>query len=680
MDDPLQVDQSTSRRGKAVALGGLAVQCLLTAGMAALTAWSGTGTLSAATWHMLGGIPIWIMLAIVYGQQEIERREELAAEKLAQGDSAALFGEVSDELQRARQRLTTVVAYGLPGTSFLVGGYLVGMGAVLLWRGLAAWSAGGSEPGLGPRSVGMMFAAGAIAFVAFVAGRWISGCARMAAWRMLRGGASYLMSCFLVAVLVLVAAAAVALADDSRFLRLVSLAVPAVMLAVGSEILFTSVLEAYRPRRPGELPRPAFDSRLLGLLTAPESLGEVVGELIRYQFGVEVSGSWFYRLLARSLVPLSLLGVAVLLALSCLVVVGSDEEGVMLRFGAIRGGPRGPGIRLKLPWPIETAETHPTRRVLQLTVSSNLGDRDVDGDSLLWRTGDDRLEQIGKEYYPTALAAAAGGGGLAVLQAEVVVEYRVRDLVDFLETAAAPEAALRVIAQQETSRYFVSRDLPSLMSRGRTEGGLELAKAIQARADTLDLGLEIVDAAITSLKPPGGSVARAFHRQIAAQQERETLVEKARRDAVGTLSRVAGSVAQGRRLDAAILALDALRTMATEADQATEGDGRIAAQLSEIDSLLGEARGEAAERIHAARGSRWSRISAEQTARERFGGELEAHSRAPRYYQAERLFAVLAEALATRRKFVVAGDEGELPVLRMDFADPDSAIETLLGE
>ncbi|MFM8414771.1 MAG: SPFH domain-containing protein [Planctomycetota bacterium] len=267
-----------------------------------------------------------------------------------------------------------------------------------------------------------------------------------------------------------------------------------------------------------------------------------------------------------------------------------------------------------------------------------------------------------------------------MLQAEVVVEYRVRDLVDFLETAAAPEATLRVIAQQETSRSFASHDLQWLMSRGRTEGGQQLARAIQARADTLDLGLAIVDASITSLKPPGGSVARAFHRQIAAQQERETLVEKARRDAVATLSRVAGSVEQSRRLDAAILALDALRTQATDAGRATEADGRIAAQLSEIDSLLGAARGEAAELIHAARGSRWSRISAEQAARERFVGELEAHARAPRYYQAERLFAVLAEALAPRRKFVVAGDEGELPVLRMDFADPASAIETLLGE
>jgi hypothetical protein len=41
---------------------------------------------------------------------------------------------------------------------------------------------------------------------------------------------------------------------------------------------------------------------------------------------------------------------------------------------------------------------------------------------------------------------------------------------------------------------------------------------------------------------------------------------------------------------------------------------------------------------------------------------------------------VLAEGLAHRRKFIITGAPGDLPVMRMDFADPASAIETLLGE
>jgi len=441
----------------------------------------------------------------------------------------------------------------------------------------------------------------------------------------------------------------------------------------------------YRPRRSGEFPRPAFDSRVLGLLTTPQALGEVIGDLVRYQFGIEITGHWGYRLLGRAVTPLAALAGAVLLALSCLVVVAPDEEGVVLRWGAVRGAVLPAGIHLKAPWPMDTVVTHPTRRVLQMTVASSLGTRRGDFEPILWATGDDRLGLIGAEYYPVGLAATTDGRGLAVVDAEVVVQYRVRDLLGYLETAASPEAAIGAVTQQEAGRYFASHDLDFLMSRGRTDGGGPLATAIQARLDAMRLGLEVVDVSITSLQPPAGKVARAFHRQIAARQDRETLVEKARRDAVATLSRVAGSVSLGRRLDAAILQLDAFRQAAvvrpdadTTADDA--GAGRIAAQEAEIEALLSETRGEAAERLHAARGDRWSVAIGEQAARERFAAELQAHDRAPSYYRAARFFDVLAAGLEDRRKFVVARDNGELPVLRMDFADPASAIETLLGE
>jgi regulator of protease activity HflC (stomatin/prohibitin superfamily) len=134
---------------------------------------------------------------------------------------------------------------------------------------------------------------------------------------------------------------------------------------------------------------------------------------------------------------------------------------------------------------------------------------------------------------------------------------------------------------------------------------------------------------------------------------------------VATLSKVAGSESLGRRLDAAILALDVNRSPAAEA---------------EIDTLLASARGEAAELVFGARGDRWTRAVGEQAARERFAGELLAYERAPSYYRAARFFEVLAAGLADRRKFVVAGDASDVPILRMDFADPASAIETLLGE
>jgi regulator of protease activity HflC (stomatin/prohibitin superfamily) len=535
---------------------------------------------------------------------------------------------------------------------------------------------------IGPAAnpVGLMFVSGALSFVAFIAARWISGYTRVREWQLLRGGASYLMSCFVLAALVLVGSIVAAVLDDTWFFRVVAVAVPAVMILVGLEILLTGLLEAYRPKRPGELPRPAFDSRVLGLLTAPESLGQVVGDLINYQFGVEVSRSWLYRLLGSSLAPLTLLGAAVLLGLSCLMVVGPDEQGVVMRFGELRGPARGPGLHVKLPWPVETAATLPVGRVQQITVSSDAAGRAADEPALLWTTQDDRLATIGMEYYPTVLDAAAEGAaasGMGLVAADVVVQYRVRDLLSFLEGSLSPREALVVLTQQEASRYFGSHALDELLTRGRTAGGPELERAIQGRADALGLGLDIVGVAITTLRPPGGKVARAFHRQIGAQQDRETLIQDGRKQAVTTLARVAGSVELSSRINAAIVELDALRTGSSTA---TDAAPLVAARELEIERLLGEARGEAAELIHAARGYRWSKAIGERSARERFAGELLAFEKSPDYYRVRRFLEVLADGLAERRKFVIAGDHGDLPVLQMDFSDSASAIDTLLGQ
>ena len=95
---------------------------------------------------------------------------------------------------------------------------------------------------------------------------------------------------------------------------------------------------------------------------------------------------------------------------------------------------------------------------------------------------------------------------------------------------------------------------------------------------------------------------------------------------------------------------------------------------------MAEARGEAAEMLHAARAYRWRRAVGERADGERFAGELLAFEASPDYYRTRRFLEVLAEGLSSRRKYVITGDAGDTPVFRMDFSDPASAIDTLLTE
>ena len=685
-------EELTYSKATTAALAGLAVQILLCVACGLIGAWSQSPAIQAATWHIAGGIPIWIILAIIYQQHRVERTESLAAEKLATQDAttAAIFGETSDELQLARNRLDRLYAYGLPVVSFGVALYLIGAGIALVYR-TAALGTDTIALSLSKECnpVGLMFATAGVAFVAFIAARWISGYTRVREWQLLRGGASYLMSTFLVAALLFAGAAAVAIVQETSFFAWLARLVPWMMILVGGEILLTALLAAYRPKRPGEIPRPAFDSRFLGLLTAPESLGQVVGELINYQFGVEVSRSWFYQMLGRAVTPLTLFAAAVLLALSTLVIVGPDEQGIVLRFGSLTRGPVGPGIHMKAPWPVETAEIYPTGKVLQLTISSDkLGRFSKKREGLLWTGGDDDAAKMGLEFFLCAPEAAAGGGGsLSLVVADVIVQYRIGDLVKFLEGSTSARESIELVTQQEAGNYFASEPLDRLLSKGRTEGGPELQKRIQARIDALGLGFEIVDVAITTLQPPPGKVAREFHRQIGAQQERETLVQRANKDAIVTLAKVAGSVDRSRRINDSIVRLDDDRSAAAEA-AATIGARDIlpltAQQLAKqelgIEELLGEARGEAAEIIHKARSYRWAKTVGERSALERFAGQLLAYQAAPAYFRTKHYLEVLATSLVDRRKVVIAGDKGDLPVLNLDFSDTTNAIDTLIGE
>ncbi|MFM8708736.1 MAG: hypothetical protein ACKOHK_11835, partial [Planctomycetia bacterium] len=161
-------------------------------------------------------------------------------------------------------------------------------------------------------------------------------------------------------------------------------------------------------------------------------------------------------------------------------------------------------------------------------------------------------------------------------------------------------------------------------------------------------------------------------RQQQANEQRETSIQQAKRDAVEKLAKVAGSVDLSLRNDAAIRRLDVQRT-AGDAAAAT-------ATEAEIEQLLAEARGEAAELVHQARAYRWQRAVGERSSSERFSGELLAYEASPLYYRTRRFLDVLAEGLTGRRKFVSAGAAADAPVFRMDFSDPTSAIDTLLTE
>src|SRR5205823_4015901 len=127
----------------------------------------------------------------------------------------------------------------------------------------------------------------------FLLGRFSVTIARLGNDRLLRPGASFLLAgayiCFFTA-LGIAGVKAELLTADLWIARIFCI----LLGVMAAEELLTLLLEIYRPRVKGQLARPLYDSRVIGLLAQPESLFTTAAQTLDYQFGFKVSETWFF--------------------------------------------------------------------------------------------------------------------------------------------------------------------------------------------------------------------------------------------------------------------------------------------------------------------------------------------------------------------------------------------------
>lgn len=701
-------DQQTYRRGTNAALAGLAVQLLLSSVLAIAGVYAVNPAFYAATWSFVAGVPIWIVLALLYNQHRLERVEALEAEQLSRADAgtAAIFDEHGIDLQLANRRLKALYKWGLNGVSILVGLYMLVVGGISIYAFLSLRQVDinpftyGVAAGVSVTS--LMAVSLAIAFVGFIVARYEAGMTRIHEWQLLRGGAAFLMGNFVIAAL-LTLGLLFLLLDNVRPLALMGLIIPGFMIILGLEILLNFVLGAYRPRRPNEIPRPAFDSRLLGMLTSPKSLAKALSDAINYQFGFEVSRSWFYQLLAQAVTPLIAFGLLVLVLMSCFVIVQPHEKAFITRFGA-KATIVGPGLHFKWPWPVGSAQHVPVGRLQPLSLGS-LSKGISETKALLWTNA--HAEDGEKETYlvtaPTAMAESGSGDefnpqsakdktpGTGLVGLQIIMQYRIdetdQDVEHYLNAAVDPDRLLRCLVERRLSQYLVTQDIASLVGPGGVAAGRILQKQVQDDVTHLKLGLKIEYIGLAAAHPPSDSgVAAAFQEQVNSLQEAQTEIEKALRSKIEILAQVAGSQEQAQNILAAIASLETLKGELEKAEK-----GKDAAQIkarrqavlekeAEIEDLLANAQGQAAEKIFEARAYRWERATTERAQAERFSAQLAAYREAPSLYRMRRYLEVLAEGMAKPRKYILAGASDQAPTIRLDLKDASNALEGIMDE
>lgn len=679
----------SNKRGITVSAVGLVVQGALLALLLVVMLVTGSPVAWSIMLAQVGGLGVWLASLVLFycrHTAEVEQREmaQLAADK---GESG-IFGEVADEMRVAQRRLRWMERFLPSGLTLAMAAYHLAVAGMLVRRMSLLPGPGETEMTL----AWAFFSLGG-AFLAFLVSRYAIGMSHNPDWRLLRAGGSYLS----YASALTVALAAVFFCQHLEITWpywAVLWAVPVVLVVLAIELVLNFILDFYRPRVEGIESRFSFDSRLLNLLAEPGSVARSLAEALNYQFGFEVSGTWFYQLLQKAFLPLLLFGTAVLFAVSSLVLVGPGQEAVVLNWGRAPAGQEtlGPGLHLKLPWPIQTAELVDVEHIRRIAIGVG-EDRDAsddrvrrhDGDEVevyLWTeehgqreeynllaarqfqaSGEDGRETVSPT---TAPAEADGTDNQPVSLVRIVgdVHYRVAEVYDFAFGVDEPEALLNRIADRELMILAASRDIDSLMSSQRRELGEILARRIQAQADARQLGVQVTGVYLQGIHPPA-EVAGAFENVINADLGAEAAIQRARGDAEVTLSEAAGSSTMAYRLLEAIRRVNELEDRGAppaEIDRAELAAERLLWGAVGVDDGGLRAGGAASELIAVAQANRWTEVNQARAQIEEYLRQREAYADAPQLYRQSQLLDVLAAAMADARKIVIGLDPARLEV------------------
>lgn len=687
----MKADPVSHKRAASVALLGLAIQTILALTLLLYGVFGRDGAALTAFYAAALGVPVWLGLALVFHQNKLERLEAIEAEMYARSSAAeaSVFQGGEDDLRVAAKRLAWLHKVLIPVLSLAVAGALIGIGLWQFQQGREVLNPVGFRK---PPLTGWAVALGiAIGVIGFIFARFVAGMAKQEVWSHLRAGAAYMVGTALVGLAIAVAHG-VAFAGNDVVLRYMHVAIPVFMVALGVEFVLNTILNIYRPRKAGEAPRPAYDSRVLGFVATPDRIVDSISDAINYQFGFDVASSWFYQLLSRSLFSLTALAILVIWGLSCLAVVAPNERGLLLQFGRlVREVPS--GLHVKMPWPLQTMETHPALAARTIDVGTQAAKTEG---AILWTTPHAGGE---KEILLVVQPGAAGAASLesrdlALLAVEVVVQYAVTDLGAYRRLAADNDevevpgrpadpdrhrtALLRSVAQRELIEHAATLTVADVLGAARASMNDELRGRIAARYAELGpvdpetgrpigAGVEVLFVGVAGAHPPQAEeVALSFESVVSAEQKALAAVEQGQTQAIKRLASVAGDARLAERIVAEIDALERLRAAA---------DARaIAEQEQRVEELLAEAGGQAASLIEIARAERWERHMDARGLAIRQEGQAVLSKAAPALYRARLYFQALRESTADSRLFISTFPS---PRVRFNFEEIESSLSGL---
>ena len=509
----------------------LSLLMLLVGGLACLWAAAQTGSLvgQVARWYFLFAFVVTLVSWFQQRLQDREQLEQLEFDELTRSKSASsLFNAEDTGSFAARQSRQQFEKWFVPIFAALL---VIGQG-VAVWQ---QWQAiGDASKLLTQPLIGMgLYATVFLALTVF--GLYVSRLAENGGQELLRPVAGHVL---LNAYLCGVAAAVLFGVEIGKFKQLdfyLARLLVVVLGVITLEMALTLVFEIYRPRIKGRgAQHVLYESRIIGLLSRPDSLFTTAAHALDYQFGFKVSETWFYQFLQRSIAWIILLQAGLFWISTTVVFIDPGEQGLYERFGKPQGEVLGPGAHFKAPWPIASIHIYRTSQV-QSFVIGVVPDEEAPPtdpyatDVVQWSVSHNKEEyNMLVASRDRASVAAAGEEAIVpvnLLTVSIPVQFEIKDLRQWAYQHRDPARLLQDITYREVVRYLVNVDLLEIMGEGRSRARTELKQRIQAVADSPEvaLGVNILFVGLQDCHPPR-DVATAFQDVIGALQEKETTI------------------------------------------------------------------------------------------------------------------------------------------------------------
>ena len=200
-----------------------------------------------------------------------------------------------------------------------------------------------------------------------------------------------------------------------------------------------------------------------------------------------------------------LIAILVIWLLTGIYVVGPDEVGVIRTFGEFTRVTQS-GLNWKFPSPIETANTPKVTEVKRIEIGfrslKNGQYRTVEKESLML-TGDENI-----------------------VDAEMIVQYKIKDPVKYLFNIVEPELTVRE-ASEASLRTVVGRNkIDETLTTGKFTIQEETKEQVQSILDKYESGIHIVAVQLQDVSPPK-EVIGAFKDVASAKEDKNRMINQA---------------------------------------------------------------------------------------------------------------------------------------------------------